>query len=88
MAIHSDNFCLSCVESMKLFIQNPMKFGLLSSLGGIFVFIGKVFVCGVTGLVGYFVISNDSAMMSQLNSVLFVTIVFGVIGYIIASLFY
>ncbi len=57
MAIHSDNFCLSCVESVKLFITNPMKFGMLSYLTEIFTFIGKVFISGTTGMIGYFIIS-------------------------------
>ena len=33
-------------------------------------------------------ISNDSTMSAQINSKLFVVIVFAIIGYLIASLFY
>lgn len=59
VAIASKNFCLSCIESMKLFILNPMKFGLLTALGSIFEFIGKVFITGASAVIGYFLIKAN-----------------------------
>jgi hypothetical protein len=64
MAITSDSFCVSCIDSMKLFISNPMKFGMLSSLGGVFVFIGEVFICAASALGGYFLINTDSELIA------------------------
>lgn len=39
-----------------------MKFGLLHLLGATFTFIGKVFICGASGIIGYIIISNDSSV--------------------------
>jgi hypothetical protein len=65
-----------------------MKFGLLHLLGEVFTFIGKVFICGSSGIIGYILVSRDSTLESQINSKLFVVIIFSIIGYLIASLFY
>jgi hypothetical protein len=73
---------------MKLFMTNPMQFGLLTALGSIFEFIGKIFIAGASAVIGYFILTANQTMVAQLNSKLFVVIVFGIIGYIVASLFY
>lgn len=79
---------MSCIDSMKLIMSNPMQFGLLTVFGSIFEFIGKVFITGASALIGYFLLKANTTLMTQINSSLFVVIVFGVIGYIVASLFY
>jgi hypothetical protein len=88
VVISSEPFCTSCVKAIQLFLTNPMKFGLLHLLGTTFTFIGKVFICGASGIIGYFIIENDSDIKSQIHSKLFIVIIFAIIGYIIASLFY
>lgn len=62
VVISSDSFCISCVNAVKLFLTNPMKFGLLHLLGSTFTFIGKVFICGASGIIGYFLIQRDEAV--------------------------
>lgn len=56
VVISSEPFCSSCVTAVKLFLENPMKFGLLHLLGTTFTFIGKVFICGASGVIGYILI--------------------------------
>jgi hypothetical protein len=65
-----------------------MKFGLLHLLGSTFTFIGKIFICGASGIIGYILINRDTEIEAQINSKLFVVVIFGIIGYIIATLFY
>lgn len=88
VVISSDNFCVSCVKAVSLFLQNPMKFGLLHLLGSTFTFIGKVFICGASGIIGYFIISEDERVSREINSKLFIVIIFSIIGYLISALFY
>ena len=64
VAIKSKNFCMSCIDSMKLLMSNPMQFGLLTVFGSIFEFIGKVFITGVSALIGYFILKANTSLMA------------------------
>ena len=39
-----------------------MKFGLLHVLGTTFTFIGKIFICGSSGVIGYILINSDTTL--------------------------
>lgn len=64
VAIQSKNFCMSCIDSMKLLLSNPMQFGILTALGSIFEFIGKVFITGASAIIGYFLLKANQTLMS------------------------
>ena len=49
---------------MKLLLSNPMQFGLLTALGSIFEFIGKVFITGASAIIGYFLLKANKTLMS------------------------
>ena len=88
VAITSKNFCVSCLEAMTLVVSNPMKFGLLHLVGNIISMIGKLFVAAGTGFIGFLIISNDPSVKDSLNSKVLPTIIFVIIGYSVASVFF
>jgi len=52
-----DNFCTAARHAMELIGANPMRFGIVTLLGDIFVFIGKLFITALATLVGYVIIT-------------------------------
>lgn len=88
VAITSKNFCASCGEAFSLLASNPLKFGLVNWVSSTFVFIGKLFVATVSGVLGYIMITNDSAIASSLYETVIPTIFFVIIGYVIGAIFY
>lgn len=88
VAISSRNFCVSCIKAGSLLLTNPMKFGFVLALGEIFVFIGKMFVSSLCGVIGYLMISADSELDAKLYSKVVPVILFVLIGYIVASIFF
>lgn len=68
VALKSQYFCLSCLEGMTLILRNPIKFGMISIFGEIFVFVGKLFVASITSFVGYMVITQFSPYTETLNT--------------------
>jgi len=68
--------------------MNPMKFGFVGALGGIFTFIGKLFVSATCGVAMYFALDADSELSDKLHTKLFPVFVCIAIGYIISNLFF
>lgn len=87
IAITGKNFCLAAKDAFFLILTNPVKFGLLATLGGVFIFIGKIFIAGVTGLIGYIILTNVEYYKTNLFSPLFPTFFCALIGYFIGSFF-
>ena len=88
VAISGQNFCQSCIKAVGLLFNNPLKFGFVHALGEVFVFIGKIFVSSACGAIGYMCITYDTELEAKLYSKMIPVIVFCVIGYVIASIFF
>lgn len=88
VAITSNNFCTSCAEAFALLVANPLKFGAVGWIGSSFVFLGKVFVGSVSGVIGYFLISADKALNEVLYERVVPILFMAVIGYIVGSVFF
>ena len=56
------------MKAFSLLFANPMKFGLLNALGTVFVFIGKLFVSAISGVLGYMILDYDTETKEELNS--------------------
>lgn len=87
VALKSQYFCLSCLEGMTLILRNPMKFGMISVFGQVFIFIGKAFIGAVTATAGYNVITRVDTYSSQINSPFVPTLIFFVNGVVVGSIF-
>lgn len=88
VAITSKNFCTSCGEAFRLLIANPLKFGLVSWVGSTFVFIGKIFVAALCGVIGYVMIKNDNTLSGLLYENVVPVAFFVLIGYVIGAIFF
>lgn len=62
VAVSSENFCLSCFKSLTLLFSNPMKFGLIHTLGGVFTLVGKLFISALCGVIGYLMIHFNTTI--------------------------
>lgn len=56
-------------------------------IGGVFNWIGKIFIACATAVSGYVIITEAPKYNSQLNSPILPTIVFLIIGYIVGTVF-
>jgi len=76
VVLKSQNFCISCLEGFTLLLRNPMKFGMISIFGEIFVFMGKVFVATLTAVLGYYIVTNYEPYTLTLHTAFVPTVVF------------
>ena len=56
-------------------MRNLGRFSALTLIGGVFMFLGKLFVASATGIIGYVLITNIATINSQLNSPILPTVV-------------
>lgn len=71
-----------------LLFSNPMKFGVLHSLGAVFTFAGKLFIAAASGIIGYFILEYDEEAKKEVNTLLVPIVLFIVVGYAISYLFF
>lgn len=81
------NFCTSAKNAFFLIVRNPLKFGLVETIGEIFIFVGKLFISLLTTFCCYMVITRVSKFSKDLFSPILPTIFFFVISYTIGVLF-
>lgn len=66
--------------------RNPAKFAIMATLGNLFVFLGKIFICAASCLIGYLALTKGS-LKDELNGFVGPLIVIGVCTFIIGDLF-
>ena len=59
IALTSNNFCSSAWSTFFLIVRNAGRFSITSGIGAILMFVGKAFICIVTGFLGYIIIMNS-----------------------------
>jgi len=87
IALTGKSFCGAAKDAFFLILRNPLRFGLVSGIGGIFVFFGKVFVAAITALIGFLVITKWSRYSDSLYSPFIPTILMFVFAYCIGAIF-
>ena len=85
IALRGKNFCSSAWDGFCIVVTHLGDFSILSVIGGFFNMIGRIFIACFTALIGYLII--DHAYGAKLNSPLLPTVIFGVIGFLIGSIF-
>lgn len=83
----SKNFCASAWEVFNLIVRNPLRFSVTGFLGDLFQIFGECFICALTAIIGYEIITNNDTYSSKINSPVGPTIVFAFVGFIVGSLF-
>jgi choline transporter-like protein 2/4/5 len=87
MALTSSNFCWSAWKAFVMILSNAGRFAVATILGWIFIFIGKIAIISGTVIVGYLIITNVDDIEKNISSPVFPCIVFGVIAYLVATIF-
>lgn len=87
IALTSKNFCRSAWNAFLLIIKNAFRFGAVASVGGIFLFLGRLFIICLTVVLCYLQLTQWSKYANLVSSPYFPCIIAGLIGYLIGSIF-
>ena len=87
VALHSKNFCQSAIGAFLLVLKNSGTFFVSEGLGGLFIFLGKVFISVFNTGVCYVVLLNWSEINDKLNSPIPPMATTFIISFVVASVF-
>ena len=87
IALTSKNFCRSAWNAFLLIVKNAFRFGAVTSVGAIFMFLGQVFIIVVTTGSAYLMMTKWPQVVSSTSSPYFPCIVAVFIGYLIEAIF-
>jgi len=87
MALTSSNFCMSAWKAFCLILGNAGRFAVATTLGTIFIWMGKILIICSTVIICYVIITNVSSINDSLSSPYFPCILFALIAYLISSIF-
>lgn len=76
IALTGENFCSAASSGFGVIVRNLGRFSALTLIGGIFMFIGLLFIAAATGITGYVLITELPEYNTQLNSPILPTTVF------------
>lgn len=79
------NFCTSAKDAFSLIVRNPIRFSVVSNIGGLFIMFGRLFLCFFTAMLGYAILTNKR--YANISSPIPSTIVFGIIGFCVGGNF-
>jgi hypothetical protein len=86
IALSGKSFCGAAKDAFSLIMRNPLRMGVVTSLGGIFVLFGKIFIASLTALAGFLVITNWDKF-NQIYSPFIPTIIIFVFAYVVGACF-
>lgn len=69
------NFCPSAWHVFQMILRNPLRFSITGFLGDVFQWFGEAFICIITAIAGYQIITNVDTYSNTLNSAFWPTIV-------------
>lgn len=87
MAITGKNFCASARESFYLIVRCAGQFAISHSTTKFFIGLGKTFIVTLCCVIGYMFITKIEPYKSEIYEPIFLTIVFAIASYPIASAF-
>lgn len=87
VALHSKCFCVSAMNAFMLVLKNSGTFFVSEGLGGLFIFLGKVFISVVNTGILYVVLLNWKQLNDKINSPIPPMVAVFLISYIISSVF-
>jgi choline transporter-like protein 2/4/5 len=87
IALTGKNFCSSAKDGFFLVLRNPLRFGVVSGIGSIFVMFGKVFIAAITALAGFIAITKWDHFNKELYSPFIPVAIIFVFAYAIGAVF-
>jgi hypothetical protein len=87
IALSGKSFCGATKDAFVLIVNNPLRMGVVSSIGGVFVLFGKIFVAAITALIGFLVLTNWDRYSSQIYSPFIPVLVMFIFAYVVGAVF-
>ena len=87
VALKSDNFCTAAWNSFILILRNAAKFGFVSIVGTIFMYVGKFFISMLVALAAFALTAYWPWMRDQVSTPFVPALVCFILAYTIASIF-
>lgn len=87
VAIQGKNFCKSAWTAFGLIISNVLRFGAVTTIGCIFMFLGKLFIIMATCLACYGIMQQVAPIPEAISSPYFPLVTCAIIAYLIGSFF-
>jgi hypothetical protein len=87
IALTNDNFCMAAWHAFCLILKNALRFGIVGSMGCIFLFLGKFFIAVATAFSCYAAITYWDRYGDEVSSPYFPCLVALIIGYVIGSIY-
>jgi hypothetical protein len=87
IALSGKNFWGATKDAFHLIVHNPLRLGVVSSIGGIFVLFGKVFIAAITALIAFLVLTNWDRYSAQIYSPFIPTLVIFIFAYAVGAVF-
>jgi len=87
IALTGESFCVAAASGFGVIVRNLGRFSALCVIGGIFQFLGKLFVASATGIIGYLMLINIQSINSQLNSPILPVVVMILFGWVVGIIF-
>ena len=69
------NFCSAAMDAFMLILRNVLRFSAVEGIGAFIIFLGRVFVCVVTALIGYLIITKVPSFADEINSPVYPSVV-------------
>ena len=69
------SFCSAAKDAFLLMLRNALRFSAVEGIGAFIIFLGRVFICVVTALIGYIIITKVAYFADAINSPVWPTVV-------------
>jgi len=87
IALTNKNFCRSAFNAMALILKNAARFGAVSTVGCIFMFVGKLTIMSCSGLICYLLVTQWEEPAKAISSPIIPVVIACIIGHIIGAIF-
>jgi len=87
MAIEGKSFITSASAALSLIMSNPALVSTLAGIGGVFRFLGKVFISLITVYICFYILDTYEPWKTTVNSVFLPLVVIFIISWIIGVIF-
>jgi len=87
IALTGKNFWGATKDAFHLIAHNPLRLGVVSGIGSIFVLFGKVFIAAITALIAFLVITKWDRFSTQIYSPFIPTLVVFIFAYAVGAVF-
>lgn len=87
IALTGHSFCEACKDAFYLVLRNPAKFTLVSGIGQVFIFVGKLFISCFTTFICYQILAQAKYYKEHLFSPLLPSVACFIVSYLVGYLF-